>query len=270
MSDTSLAGNDVTYETHVEGEQPEPERAPISWLRQAATEIEAKKGNPNPGRTRQSRDALDSSPSARHTMSETTTGKLQQKDFTPEVDQLLPQATSLAQVGSPASRYCSRLDRRCFTLGRPAPGGTGEALRSREASTKRAFPLFSRYLLPVIAYIRQGSDLKSTTRLVKAIIELEYDARNYAQLNSSINVFSKKHGQLKGAIQAMVELAMSWLDDIKQRDGTEKWLELIETLRTVTEGKVRCALAASTCNSSPRNSYMHYPFSSSWRHHEHA
>jgi 26S proteasome regulatory subunit N5 len=52
---------------------------------------------------------------------------------------------------------------------------------------------------------------------------------------------SKKHGQLKGAIQAMVERAMTWLDEIKQRDGTEKWLELIETLRTVTEGKVRRA-----------------------------
>jgi hypothetical protein len=138
-----LAGHNITYETHVEDEpqpeQPEPERAPISWLRLAAAEIEAKKGNPNPGRTRQSRDALDRLPSARHIMSETATGKLQQKDFTPEVDELLPQATSLAQVGLPASRYCSCLDCRCFTLGWPAPGGAGETLRSREASKKRAF-----------------------------------------------------------------------------------------------------------------------------------
>jgi 26S proteasome regulatory subunit N5 len=43
---------------------------------------------------------------------------------------------------------------------------------------------------------------------------------------------------LKAAIQAMVELAMSWLDEVKLRDGVEKWLELVETLRTVTEGKV--------------------------------
>jgi 26S proteasome regulatory subunit N5 len=74
---------------------------------------------------------------------------------------------------------------------------------------------------------------------VQAIIELEYNARNYAQLNSSISILSKKHGQLKGAIQSMVELVMSWLDEIKQRDGVEKWLELVETLRAVTEGKVR-------------------------------
>jgi 26S proteasome regulatory subunit N5 len=42
----------------------------------------------------------------------------------------------------------------------------------------------------------------------------------------------------------MVELAMGWLDEIKQRDGGEKWLELIETLRSVTEGKV-CPYSSS-------------------------
>jgi len=110
MSDTGLSGDDdITYETHVVDEQqpepeqrpeqpePEPERAPISWLRQVATEIEAKKGNPNPGRTRQS-SGLSPVARPRHNMSESTTGKLHQKDYTPEVDELLPQATSLAQV----------------------------------------------------------------------------------------------------------------------------------------------------------------------------
>lgn len=121
-----------------------------------------------------------------------------------------------------------------------------------------------------IRYV-QGTDLKSTTRLVQAIVELEYDARDYAQLNSSISILSKKHGQLKGAIQAMVELAMSWLDEIKQRDGVEKWLELVETLRTVTEGKVRraclfphAALPPPVLNCLPPPAY---PFSSFWRHH---
>ena len=31
---------------------------------------------------------------------------------------------------------------------------------------------------------------------------------------------------------------MGWLEEIRSRDGIEKWLELVETLRTVTEGKV--------------------------------
>ena len=66
-----------------------------------------------------------------------------------------------------------------------------------------------------------------------------YDARNFEVLNISIQTLSKKHGQLKSVIQAMVEQAIAWLPEVKERDGTDKWLELLETLRTVTEGKVR-------------------------------
>lgn len=74
---------------------------------------------------------------------------------------------------------------------------------------------------------------------MKEICQLSYNARDYTLLNANIQLLSKKHGQLKAAIQAMVELVMGWLEEIKQRDGTEKWLELIETLRSVSEGKVR-------------------------------
>lgn len=81
--------------------------------------------------------------------------------------------------------------------------------------------------------------MASTTRLAKEICQLSYNARDYTALNANIQLLSKKHGQLKATIQAVVEQAMGWLEEIKQRDGTEKWLELIETLRSVTEGKVR-------------------------------
>ena len=86
---------------------------------------------------------------------------------------------------------------------------------------------------------QQASDLASTTRLVKEITQLCYDARDYKLLNANIQLLSKKHGQLKAAIQAFVELTITWLPEIKSRDGVEKWLEVLETLRTVTEGKVR-------------------------------
>ena len=78
---------------------------------------------------------------------------------------------------------------------------------------------------------------------MKEITQLCYDARNYALLNSSITTLSKKHGQFKASTQAMVEQAMGWLDDIRTREGDEKWLELIETLRAVTEGKARISVA---------------------------
>lgn len=59
-------------------------------------------GNPNPGpeRTRQSGLNRLSKPIASpNIMSEGSSGKLQQKDFGSEVDDLLPQTTVLAQVG---------------------------------------------------------------------------------------------------------------------------------------------------------------------------
>lgn len=81
--------------------------------------------------------------------------------------------------------------------------------------------------------------MSSTTRLGKAVIERCYEARDYPLLNSSLSTLSKKHGQLKGVVQALVEQAMGWLEEIKEREGVEKWLELVETLRNITEGKVR-------------------------------
>jgi len=126
--------------------------------------------------------------------------KKQEKDFTKEVDDLLPQADALSKSGK-----------------------VQEALDKVLAQEKLT---------------RNAADLKSTTRLAKAAIQYCYDARDYPLLNSTILLLSKKHGQLKAAIQAFVELTISWLEDVKKRDGLDRWLELLETLRTVTEGKI--------------------------------
>ncbi|KAJ7293085.1 hypothetical protein C8J57DRAFT_1268083 [Mycena rebaudengoi] len=126
--------------------------------------------------------------------------KKQERDFTPEVDAILPEAASLAKSG----KLESALDK----------------------------------LLVLEKQTRNASDLASTTRLVKAIVEHCYEARNYDLLNSNVSILSKKHGQLKAAVQAIVELVMGWLDDVKTSAGVEKWLELVQTLRGVTEGKI--------------------------------
>ncbi|OBZ79449.1 26S proteasome non-ATPase regulatory subunit 12 [Grifola frondosa] len=126
--------------------------------------------------------------------------KKQEKDLTKEVDALLPETKALAESGK-----------------------LQDALDKLYALEKQS---------------RNASDMASTVRLVKAALELCYAARNLELLNSSISTLSKKHGQLKTAIQAMVELAMEWLEDIRNHEGVEKWLELIETLRSVTEGKI--------------------------------
>lgn len=147
--------------------------------------------------TRQSVHASPSTHDHIHTMAET---RKQEKDFTKEVDELIPQATTLAESGQ-----------------------LGDALEKLLALEKQT---------------RNASDQASTTRLAKSVLELAYAARDYTQLNSNINFLSKKQGQYKVTIQAMVELSMGWLEDIKARDGVEKWLELVETLRAVTEGKL--------------------------------
>ncbi|KAG6869949.1 hypothetical protein C0992_001479, partial [Termitomyces sp. T32_za158] len=90
-----------------------------------------------------------------------------------------------------------------------------------------------------------AADLTSTTKLAKAAVEHCYNARDFVLLNSTISVLSKKHGQLKGAIQAIVELAIGWLDEIKKTNGVPKWLEVVETLRSVTEGKVRLYISVT-------------------------
>jgi len=68
-----------------------------------------------------------------------------------------------------------------------------------------------------------------------AIITISKDSGDWGLLNEQILLLSKKHGQLKQATTKMVQVAMSFFNEAPD---TEKKLSLIETLRTVTEGKV--------------------------------
>jgi len=82
---------------------------------------------------------------------------------------------------------------------------------------------------------RQASDLASTTRILIAIVTLCKDAGDWSLLNDQTLVLSKKHSQLKQAITKMVQTVVGFLDetpDLKTK------LSVIETLRTVTEGKI--------------------------------
>src|SRR5579859_5835587 len=81
----------------------------------------------------------------------------------------------------------------------------------------------------------QASDLASTSRILVAIVTLCKDAGDWSLLNEQVLLLSKKHGQLKQATTKMVQVVMSFLDDTP--DLTTK-LSVIETLRTVTEGKI--------------------------------
>ena len=55
-------------------------------------------------------------------------------------------------------------------------------------------------------------------------------------LNEQVLLLSKKHGQLKQATKKMVQVVMGFLNETP---NAETKLSVIETLRTVTEGKVQ-------------------------------
>lgn len=82
---------------------------------------------------------------------------------------------------------------------------------------------------------RQASDLPSTSRILTTIVTICKNAGDYTLLNEQVVLLSKKHSQLKQAITKMVQVVMGFLGDIKNLDTK---LSVIETLRTVTEGKI--------------------------------
>jgi len=82
---------------------------------------------------------------------------------------------------------------------------------------------------------RQASDLASTSRLLVGIVTLCKDRADWKQLNEQVIALSKKHGQLKQAITKMVQVVMEFIPDAP---SAETKLSVIETLRTVTEGRI--------------------------------
>jgi len=87
--------------------------------------------------------------------------------------------------------------------------------------------------------------MSSTSVLLVLIGRLLWEAKSYDELNSQLTIMSKKHGQLKEAVVRMVDEAMTWLPELKRRKdegefkgGKDRWLELVNTLRDITGGKV--------------------------------
>ncbi|GAA5811776.1 hypothetical protein MFLAVUS_005219 [Mucor flavus] len=126
-------------------------------------------------------------------------GKLEKmdKDFSPQVDILLPETEALAKQGK-----------------------INEALEKLVSIEKQA---------------RNAADQASTGRILVQIVKLCHQVKDWKLLNEQIILLSKKHGQLKAATSLMVQEAMTYLDSTPDM---ETKLELIETLRTVTDGKI--------------------------------
>ncbi|GMT14449.1 hypothetical protein PFISCL1PPCAC_5746, partial [Pristionchus fissidentatus] len=82
---------------------------------------------------------------------------------------------------------------------------------------------------------RLGSDMKSNARIVVAMVKMCYEGQKWDLLNESILALSKKRLLIKFAIAKMVAECCKMVELMKDDPIRMK---LIETLRTVTAGKI--------------------------------
>lgn len=81
----------------------------------------------------------------------------------------------------------------------------------------------------------QGSDMVSTSRVLVAIVQICYEAKNWSVLNEHISLLAKRRSQLKQAVVKMIQECCRYVDELEDEQIK---LKLIDTLRNVTEGKV--------------------------------
>ncbi|EJU00081.1 hypothetical protein DACRYDRAFT_101139 [Dacryopinax primogenitus] len=122
--------------------------------------------------------------------------KKQERDYTKEVNELLPEVEALVKA------------------------------RAIQEALDRIYVLEKQ--------TRNAADIPSTRTLANRAIGICYEAKQYGLLNTTFQTLTKKHGQIKGVIQSMVEDSMPWLDHM---EGETK-LEFVKMLREVTEGRI--------------------------------
>jgi len=90
-------------------------------------------------------------------------------------------------------------------------------------------------LLSLEKQTRQAEDYHSTTKLAKTIIQICFEANDFKRLNDNLQLLAKRRGQLRTVVQDIVKEAISYIDKIPNKDTK---LELISSLRSITEGKI--------------------------------
>ncbi|XP_038068360.1 26S proteasome non-ATPase regulatory subunit 12-like isoform X1 [Patiria miniata] len=90
-------------------------------------------------------------------------------------------------------------------------------------------------LLSLEKQTRTAADMHSTARILVAIVSMCYEAKEWGLLNENILLLTKRRSQLKQAVVKMVQEACSY---VEKTPDMETKLKLIDTLRTVTAGKI--------------------------------
>ncbi|KGN62104.1 26S proteasome non-ATPase regulatory subunit 12 homolog A [Cucumis sativus] len=90
-------------------------------------------------------------------------------------------------------------------------------------------------LLNVEKQMRLAGDVAGTKKAATDILQLCFEAKAWRTLNDQIMLLSKRRGQLKQAVTAMVQQAMQYIDETPD---IETKIELIKTLNNVSAGKI--------------------------------
>ncbi|KAI5384290.1 26S proteasome non-ATPase regulatory subunit 12 A, variant 2 [Lathyrus oleraceus] len=90
-------------------------------------------------------------------------------------------------------------------------------------------------LLNVEKQMRLAGEIVGTRKAAIDILQLCFEAKAWKTLNDQIVVLSKRRGQLKQAVTAMVQQAMQYIDETPD---IETRIELIKTLNSVSAGKI--------------------------------
>ncbi|AET04630.2 putative proteasome component (PCI) domain-containing protein [Medicago truncatula] len=90
-------------------------------------------------------------------------------------------------------------------------------------------------LLNVEKQMRLNGEIVGTRKAAIDILQLCFEAKAWKTLNDQIVVLSKRRGQLKQAVTAMVQQAMQYIDETPD---IETRIELIKTLNSVSAGKM--------------------------------
>ncbi|CAO2826131.1 unnamed protein product [Amaranthus hypochondriacus] len=90
-------------------------------------------------------------------------------------------------------------------------------------------------LLNVEKQMRLAGDVAGTRKAACDILQLCFEASAWKTLNDQIVLLSKRRGQLKQAVTAMVQQAMQYIDQTPDLDTR---IELIKTLNSVSAGKI--------------------------------
>lgn len=84
---------------------------------------------------------------------------------------------------------------------------------------------------------RQAADLASSKQVVEKIVVVLVGSGQWEELGEQLTLLAKKHGQLKLSIQYMIQIIMEQMK-IHIELPIEKRMQMMETIRTVTENKI--------------------------------